>query len=109
MQIANRVVLKYAKEKFDLELQVEIINWESVTLFKEEIDTDMIPSDDLAKLKGDQLTILTASFEDREGNSYIFGLVIEVSDEENFNIEYAVCLKEDKLFESNINWVQLLN
>jgi hypothetical protein len=109
MQIANQVVLKYAKENLNLELEAETLSWESVTLFKDEIDTDLVPSEDLTKLEGDPLTILTTSFEDRGGSSYTFSLIVEILNGDHFKMGYAVCLKEGHLFAKNINWHQLLN
>jgi hypothetical protein len=109
MQIANQIVREYARRVLGLELDVGTPSWESVTLFKEEIDADLIPSDDLARLKSDPLIIIMTSFLDREGNSYVFGLVVDLFEEDNQGIEYAVCLKEGQLFEGNINWHRLLS
>jgi hypothetical protein len=89
--------------KNGLELDVDTSSCESVTLFKEEIDADLIPSDDLARLKIDPLNIIMTSFLDQKGNSYVFGQVADLFEEGNQCIEYAVCLKEGQLFEGNIN------
>jgi hypothetical protein len=92
MQTANQIVREYAKRGFGMELDVGTLSLESVMLSKEEIDIDLIPSDDHQK-----------------GNNYVFGLVVDLSNEGDQGIEYAVCLKEVKLFEGNINWHRLLS
>ncbi|MBP1931466.1 hypothetical protein [Ammoniphilus resinae] len=91
LSLAREIVRNYAKEILNLDCDPETLSWESVTLYKEEIDPDLIPIYDLEELiHGDPLTIWMVTIEETEDTEIILALIEE---EDKTGFQYIIWLE----------------
>jgi len=76
MNIATSLIRRYMKQHFRIQIDESQLVWEAVTLFKEEMDEQMVPVVELTGFS-DPLTICCSNYEDTQGNDWLFGLAIE--------------------------------
>lgn len=89
----------YLEKEYGIKVEISDSGWEAVTLYHEELDPDVFPTEILTTLP-DPLLFLTSSFDDSEGNEWIFCLVTKNGDSSIWLS--AFCLKNGKLFAKNI-------
>jgi hypothetical protein len=87
----------HMKRVHGLEIDIDETGWEGVTLYHEEIDPVLIPTNYLKGLP-DPLLFLTTSYDDREEQEWIFYIVTDNDDATNWL--FAGILKEGILFDT---------
>ncbi|RXT08853.1 hypothetical protein [Ammoniphilus sp. CFH 90114] len=87
--LANQLIDRIAKQQWNLELNTDNFDWESVILYKNEIDPDLIPINDIDKLRGDPLIVWFMDVQINEDTEYLMGL-IQKEDKQGF--QYLVSL-----------------
>lgn len=67
---------QYMMKAHDIEIDENVIVWEAVTFYHEELDEQLVP---VTELNGfpDPLTICCAEYDDENGDQWLFGIAIE--------------------------------
>lgn len=89
----------HMKKAHGIKIELDESGWEAVTLYHEELDPHLFPKEDLKDLP-DPLLILATSYDDSEGQEWVFYLATHNDDASKWL--YAACLKDGELFASNI-------
>jgi hypothetical protein len=72
--------------------------WEAITFHHEELDNQVVPVEDIQGLPN-PLIILSSSYEDENGDQWLFGLV---TDEQSGRWLHAWTVKNGKIFDRDI-------
>lgn len=96
MDAATKLFVNYMKREHAVEVNVDDIFWEGVTLYHDEIDENLFPVKELVGLP-DPLLFLTVVYDDRFDQNYIFCIAME-----NEKWLHAVCVRNGELYDENV-------
>lgn len=76
MKDATQLFNQYLRRTYGFVVHESRLIWEAVTFYQDELDEQVVPVAELARL-GDPLTVCCATHEDDQGVQWLFGLAIE--------------------------------
>jgi hypothetical protein len=98
MNTSINLFSKYVEKVHGIVINDKQVPVESVCLYLDELDEEMVPLEDLREMP-EPLTILLMSYEDQRGNDWLFSVVVE---EAVYKLKYAFCLKNGQLVDKSI-------
>lgn len=108
MENETLLFVQYMKKKhgIDVDYKSAEIGWESVTLYHEEIDNDLLSNKKRENLPNPLLFLITGHI-DEEEHEWIFGLIVDDEDPSKWYLAY--CLKDGEIFDTEIQFEKYLD